>query len=415
MIAGSIDPNGLCTDQGPTSCGNNGKCDGSGNCQKYPDNTTCSQASCASAATLNLAGACSSGSCKVTQHDCTPFACSANACTSTCNVDTDCISGYCTGPGGMCMAKKANGQSCDPTKPNQCAFGFCVDGVCCDTACTSGCTSCATGTCTIVGAGLPDPHGVCKDLGAAACGTNGLCDGTLGGCVSYANGTPCSPETCPATTSNHTLAGSCASGACSAATDNCNGFACDVNNKCRTSCSTDAQCAQPNYYCAGTVCMPKKADGQSCGLGNECVHGNCVENTCCGTASCNQCQTCANAQGKCAFVNAGGADPTTTCVNNVGTVGCSGTTGLCDGNGNCSKPGGSVMCALATCSDESHLTSNRYCDGNGGCDPGTITNCNTYKCDPTALACLSMCADSTSCSTGNMCDATMSCVPIPPM
>ncbi|HVU52112.1 MAG TPA: hypothetical protein VHL80_15545 [Polyangia bacterium] len=417
MIPGSVDPNGTCTDQGPTSCGTNGKCDGNGGCQKYPDDTTCSQATCASTATLNLEGKCQGGSCLVTQHPCAPFQCASNACTSTCNVDMDCVSGYCTGPGGQCMAKKANGESCDPLKPTQCAFGNCVDGVCCDTACTSGCTSCALpatkGTCTIVAAGAADPHGVCKDLGAPACGTNGLCNGTLGGCVSYAAGTPCSTETCPAGTSNHTLAGACAAGSCGAATDNCNGFACDTNDTCRTTCSSDAQCAQPDYYCAGSVCAKKKDDGKSCALGDECVHGNCVESTCCGTASCNQCETCANTQGKCTLVDAGDPDPTLTCVNNAGTVGCSGTTGLCDGNGKCAMPGGSVMCAGKTCSDENHLTSDRFCDGNGGCDAGTITNCDAYKCDSTALACLSMCMDDGSCSSGNMCDG-MSCVPIPP-
>jgi len=417
MIAGSIDPNGTCVDQGPTSCGHNGKCDGGGGCQSYPDGTTCSQASCKDTATLNLAGACNGGSCKVTPHDCTPFTCASNACTSTCNVDTDCVSGYCTGPGGMCKAKKMNGETCDPAKPNQCAFGFCVDGVCCNTACTSGCTSCATGTCTVVGAGTADPHGVCKDLGAAACGTNGLCDGTLGGCTSYATGTPCSSETCQSGTSNHTLAGACANGSCSADTDNCNGFTCDTNDRCRGTCTDDSQCLQPDYYCASGACAKRKADGKSCTVGDECVHGNCVDGTCCGSAKCDQCETCANTMGQCTLVNDGDVDPTGHCVNQ-GSIGC-GTTGKCVA-GKCAYQDGSVPCAGATCSSNHEFTSARVCDGMGNCATGTVTDCGAFACNPTGdpmggPACFLTCSDNSSCNTpDNMCDTTnMSCVPVP--
>jgi hypothetical protein len=419
MSAGSVDPNGTCVDQGPTSCGHNGKCDGGGGCQSYPDGTTCSQTTCKDTATLNLAGSCSGGTCQITQHDCTPFTCAASSCTSSCNVDADCAAGtYCTGPGGVCMAKKMDGDLCNPAAPNQCAFGNCVDGVCCHTACASACTSCALpgkkGVCTVVDAGSADPHGLCVDHGAASCGTNGLCDGTLAGCAIYAPTTVCSPETCTPGSSTHLDPGTCATGSCSAASEDCNGFLCDTNNTCRTTCADDTQCVQPNYYCASGTCTKTKADGATCTLGDECLHGNCVDGVCCGTASCARCQSCAlvGSLGTCTLVNPGDVDPTGTCVNTAGTVGCSGTTGTCTIDGKCAMPGGSVICAAATCSDENHLTSDRFCDGNGGCGVGTIANCGAYKCQPgTPPSCLSMCTDDTSCASGNTC-IDMSCAPM---
>ncbi|MBM4394027.1 MAG: hypothetical protein FJ090_23110, partial [Deltaproteobacteria bacterium] len=72
-----------------------------------------------------------------------------------------------------------------------CKSGFCVDGVCCESACDSTCLACSRaatggsdGTCADVQANL-DPRGDCADDGAPACGLNGLCDGA-GACDRYA-------------------------------------------------------------------------------------------------------------------------------------------------------------------------------------------------------------------------------------
>jgi hypothetical protein len=67
----------------------------------------------------------------------------------TCNgLDDDC-------DGSVDEDCKANGQSC--TSDSECLSGFCVDDVCCDTACTGGCEVCSLaaggssdGTCTIL-------------------------------------------------------------------------------------------------------------------------------------------------------------------------------------------------------------------------------------------------------------------------
>ena len=41
LPAGSIDPMGMCADDGAASCGTNGRCNGAGNCQNYPAGTAC--------------------------------------------------------------------------------------------------------------------------------------------------------------------------------------------------------------------------------------------------------------------------------------------------------------------------------------------------------------------------------------
>jgi hypothetical protein len=422
MIIGSVDPNGSCTDQGPTSCGNNGKCDGAGNCQKYPNGTTCSQAACADATTLNLAGQCTSGQCKATPHPCAPYSCSNNACASTCNGDGDCASGtYCSGPGGTCVANKALGDSCDPAAPNHCALGYCVDGVCCDTACTGACVSCALpgkkGTCSKAMLGAGDPHGICQDMHPASCGTSGLCDGN-GGCASYAPDTVCSTDLCPPTTSTHTKPGTCATGSCTADTEPCDPFMCGTNGKCLGTCTKKDDCT-PGHYCSAGTCVAQKDQGSMCNGNDECGTGYCVENICCGSASCGQCESCAipgPTLGTCNPVSEGTTDPSHTCVDQGGGMGC-GTTGKCDAHGDCAYQDGSVVCATATCSSKSELTSIRYCDGKGACGDGTVTDCGAFACNPSdPPACFTTCSDNSSCNTpDNMCDMdAASCVPVPP-
>lgn len=91
----------------------------------------------------------------------------------------------------------ANGVVCNTA--TDCASGHCVDGVCCESECSAACSSCATagapGLCRAAPAGVPDPRGICADMGAATCGTNGLCD-VSGHCAKYPAGTMCAPPAC---------------------------------------------------------------------------------------------------------------------------------------------------------------------------------------------------------------------------
>jgi hypothetical protein len=101
------------------------------------------------------------------------------------------------GADGGSAGTGANGVRC--TGASTCASLHCVDGVCCESACGTACSSCAIagqeGRCRAVAARAPDPHGLCVDSGAASCGTNGLCDGA-GACARYPFGTICAPAVC---------------------------------------------------------------------------------------------------------------------------------------------------------------------------------------------------------------------------
>lgn len=89
------------------------------------------------------------------------------ACATTCSSDAQCdANAHCEG--NTCLADKANGSVCSAN--SWCTSGNCVDGVCCNTACTGTCYSCKLagfqGTCSPVGLGQ-DPDGECGGLSCA--------------------------------------------------------------------------------------------------------------------------------------------------------------------------------------------------------------------------------------------------------
>jgi hypothetical protein len=417
MLAGVVDPDGTCTDQGASTCGTNGKCNGAGGCQKYPDATTCSSAACQSdGVTLTLAGACSGGSCLAGMKACAPFVCSAGACTNTCNVDGDCASGtYCSGPGGQCTANIKTGDACDPAFPKHCALGNCVDGVCCDTACTGACVTCSLGPtkgiCSNVMAGVTDPRHVCADLHAAACSTNGACDGS-GACQTYPAATMCSSASCPAHTALLQPAGTCATGTCAAPPQTCpDHFMCDGASSCLTACGGDGDCV-PGYFCSGAACVAQKDQGTGCTNDDECGsgHSHCVDHVCCSSGACGQCQSCGlpGSLGTCTNVDQHAVDPTAMCPN-LGAATCQ-TNGRCNADGSCELYDGSTMCADVACTSMTEQTSARFCDGGGNCGAGTVTDCGAYTCDATTNACFTSCTDN-ECSIGYTCDpASASCM-----
>ena len=139
------------------------------------------------------------------------------------------------GAAGASGRRVGNGTACNSAP--DCASNHCVDGVCCESDCTGACTSCdnpgTEGLCRPRPAGVPDPRGMCADMGAATCGTNGLCD-VSGHCAKYPAGTACGSATCkkdgmmsPAPTCD-------GAGACQEA----------PKMKCAGAC-TDAMCAGP--------------------------------------------------------------------------------------------------------------------------------------------------------------------------
>lgn len=77
---------------------------------------------------------------------------------------------------------RQNGRSCSSS--NGCASGFCVDGVCCNSACDGLCRRCdASGSCVVASSGRSDP-GTCE--APSFCSSTGACTtptATPGACL----------------------------------------------------------------------------------------------------------------------------------------------------------------------------------------------------------------------------------------
>jgi hypothetical protein len=175
-------------------------------------------------------------------------------------------------------AKLGIGVSC--TQANQCERGFCVDGVCCETACTSMCTTCNltgnAGYCSPVFAGQ-DPKGSCAQDLASTCGRDGTCDGS-GGCRLWPSGTECASAACTAGTA--TTARTCdGAGTCrSASSKACAPYACK-GTTCSTQCSGNSDCdagspTSAASYCSGGTCLRRKDTGWPCTSAIQCAAGN---------------------------------------------------------------------------------------------------------------------------------------------
>jgi hypothetical protein len=196
------------------------------------------------------------GSCRAgSMRNCFPNRCDGMSCGSTCATDGDCQTGFFC-DASKCKVKQPVGTAC--TAAQQCATGFCVDGVCCGTACTEPCYACnlgaSAGTCTAVAA-MQDPAGECPMQASTTCGRLGGCDGR-GGCRMHPPGTSCAPQTC--TGSIETAMSTCngVGGCVAGANRDCGAYLC-AGTSCGTTCSTAAQCL-PGHECVGNTCRVKK-------------------------------------------------------------------------------------------------------------------------------------------------------------
>jgi hypothetical protein len=396
----ATDPQGTCAMQLPMTCGTNGKCDGAGNCQKYPFGTPCKDASCVTP-TFTPASSCDGAGTCVTpgQSSCSPYKCGTNnACKGSCTADADCISPFvCTN--GSC-GKKPDGASC--TTGSECMDSVCAQGVCCRTACSGSCVSCALtnslGSCKPVAPGAMDPAGLCTDQKAPSCGTTGFCDGN-GACALYTIGTQCTDPSCKdAITAN--LPGSCdGNGTCrSGGTQKCMPFAC-AGTGCNSTCKMDGDCASGNF-CINNSCGKKRL-GQLCGGGTECDSGNCIDGVCCFSMSCGLCMACnvMGSAGQCTNVLPNAGEPHGGCTPNPPC----GFIGTCDGNGACQFAPSSTACGSQSCSGIT-FTPVGNCSGSGSCNQTPMTpGCGQYACGGNN-ACLTTCSDaSTDCVPNDFC------------
>jgi hypothetical protein len=398
VAIGEPDPHGVCLRQGPETCGYNGTCDGLGGCAKYPPGTNCLPPSCATGGLVypycQPDGTCRGGD----PIDCSPSSCSGRSCKVDCTSDADCTPGH-TCLRGSCGARGL-GQTCG--EPGQCQSGFCVDGVCCESACAGVCSSCALpsalGRCTPVPAGTPDPRRaagvtdparVCADQGAASCGTNGRCDGA-GGCERYAAGTVCRAEQCDRKTNLWTPPGVCGPGGCVAPEPRgCAPYRCGVQGeRCASVCASQDDCEAPALCAAGSC--GKKAAGSLCSQAADCASGFCAQGICCTTACDQTCYACnlPNTLGICTALPEGAADFTGMCKDE-GAASC-GNDGTCNGSGACRKYNPDTICATQTCA-KGVQTAPSYCSGTGKCLPGSAVACEPYVCNASGTACFSSC------------------------
>jgi hypothetical protein len=248
------DPGNECEPEPVTSCGNDGFCDGAGACRKQAVGVMCATGGCEdatqrAASTCDGMGACKPGPTK----SCSPAVCLGDSCGDPCVTDPDCkMTGfYCAS--GTCRAKREMAAACEAD--NQCGTGFCVDGVCCATACKDRCQACnnegKVGTCAPVGSGM-DPKNECPVEGTVTCGNAGGCDGK-GACRKHEAGTFCAPASC--TGSTITEINTCdGKGACKPGPKkDCGNFTCN-GPTCWTACATNDQC-KSGKTCTLSVCQ----------------------------------------------------------------------------------------------------------------------------------------------------------------
>jgi MYXO-CTERM domain-containing protein len=397
-----------CTDKGTSSCQTDGMCDGQGACRLYAAGTPCGPTLCQANQVFGQvcdgSGLCSTNMAGI---DCAPYVCANGACADPCTTGADCLAGYFCSAQGQCLEKGIPGTACATAE--QCASDFCVDGVCCDQACTSTCQACSAalkasgaddGVCGTAANGL-DPHNDCPDDGPVSCARDGSCDGN-GQCRYYEAGTPCGATTCAGTT----LKGKVCSGTgvCELETQgvSCEPYVCR-DGACAKPCGQDIDCIN-GHHCSSGECLPKSDIGIACASHGACLNGLCVDGFCCNSPCNGQCEAC-DVDGKVGTCSPVEGIPHGAREHCAGAGPCA---GACDGTQTtaCAYPGSVVVCD-ASCEDVHAITST--CNGAGVCEPGTAKDCTPFVCIP-GSGCGDTCVGDQDCASGFECNAEGQCV-----
>ena len=282
------------------------------------------------------------------------------------------------------------GQAC--TTSATCDSGYCVDGVCCNSACNGFCEACSKakkgpnsveGLCGPI-PDLADPDSECPTVGACQPGT---CNGK-GGCLSP-RGRLCGADVCGQGPDDYILtraecndAGACISGV--------------------YYCTDDTDCTEGCYRVTPIPPPVTKAQGEPCTSSSECASGYCSDSVCC-DRSCYGCSACrgnlkqgGGPDGVCGARKAG--PNSVACPRSV--FDCEGLTGECDGNGACVKkdPTG-TPCGETSCTGSTTF-SGQVCNVAGQCVAGTGT-CGAYTC--ANGVCNVCCGSNADCAPGNVC------------
>ena len=308
----------------------------------------------------------------------------------------------------------ADGNPC--TGDHQCYSGHCADGVCCDRACTSACSTCKSpqkpGQCVPVAFGDKPPAGkTCTVTPPDSCGADGACDGA--GACRYWSGNVCKPAKCDSSSKTKVMLawacdgkGTCADLSNLASAVDCKTYRCDSSAKaCFDSCSKNSEC-ESGKTCVGGKCDGKALpQGATCSDKSQCESGKCIEGVCCDSDCKEPCKTCVRdgARGVCAPAAAGNK-PTAgkTCVVKLPCA----EDGRCDGVGKCRKAPSGTTCGTPVCALDKtgYIFKVLACDGNGGCKE-VVSPCGTYTCQPGNKSCYGRCLTTSQCLTPNTCSA----------
>ena len=399
------DPDGDCPDDGAASCARDGQCNGAGQCRLYGPGVACGATSCSG--NVVQGRICDGlGSCtdEPSGLDCSPYVCRSSACVNPCLNDGDCTAGhYCDT--GVCSVLGGDGTPC--AAPTECQSGFCVDGVCCDTACDQDCRACAAalkesaaddGVCGPAAVGT-DPHDDCMDEGAVSCQRTGVCNGS-GACALYAQGTVCGAGT---VCDGRLVKGQTCNGLGSCLDDpigtDCSPYVCAAG-ACTSSCASDSDCAS-NAWCNATVCELKQSNGEACLAARECETDLCVDGFCCAAPCQGQCEACdvPGGEGTCVPVSGAPRGDRPPC--DAGAAACD--TRVCDGivRESCAGfVGADVTCQEPSCI-EGVATPAARCDGKGSCAVEPGIECGAYVCGE--QTCLTSCTSDDDCTGDNRC------------
>jgi MYXO-CTERM domain-containing protein len=364
----------------------------------YPgEETSCREGSCAEGVATLPETCDGAGTCPPERtQDCGEYVCGPTACRGDCAADVDCSDGFWCNL-GVCVPELQPGQAC--TGENECASGFCVDGVCCDTACDGQCEACdvsgSVGTCSpVTGA----PRGTRSDCASDGTVCGGTCDGVeRASCTYPGNTTSCREPSC--TDGVATLEAFCnGAGSCPAVqTQECGTYGCDAT-ACHGDCDSDADCA-PGAWCSGGLCLGKRDLGVECGGNNECLSGLCVDGFCCNLGCDGQCEACdvAGSEGTCVAVTGAPHGGRTPCTSDGGVCG-----GACNGDDRtaCAYPGEETVCREASCAD-GRAVEEATCNGRGSCPAPESTLCDPYLCGEDA--CAETCEEDDECAPGHRC------------
>jgi hypothetical protein len=277
-----------------------------------------------------------------------------------------------------------------------CTLGFCVDGICCNEACTGSCSACNLpmlgGMCSPVPAGQSPAsgHTACPTTAASTCQQDGKCDGK-GGCELWANATSCGDGTCDPTSNTAVVGSSCdgLSGCQPAPSVTCAPFKCNPGQTaCATACAADTDCV--NAPCVNGSCGVV-VNGSPCTTGTQCASGNCIDGYCCGTCT-GACQACdvAGHQGTCETVSSGQPHGSRPACN--GTASCQ---GACDGTNTVCEYSSSTTCTSQSCTGGT-VSLASTCNGSGVCGAQAKSSCNGFACN--GAACLTSCSGDGQCA-----------------